>query len=257
MIELNICRTIFGFYGLQIDSADFLQRSGIFFERILSLQSFWKKIKISTTMQTVTVKAQERSSFGKSSNNSLRKEGRIPAVIYSKDSVKHCSVTEADLKHLVYTPDFKLAEVEVAGSNAKCTLQDIQFHPVTDNIVHVDFLELVPGHALKVNVPVRFKGVSPGVKGGGKLMQSLRKVKIKCTPENIVQELFVDISELELGFAVRIRDLELPDGIEVMTAEATPIASVEIPRALKTADDDADDTGAEAPAAEEAVAEEA
>ena len=179
-------------------------------------------------MQTVTVTAQERSSFGKSSNNTLRKEGRIPAVIYSKDSVKHCSVTEADLKHLVYTPDFKLAEVSVGGASAKCTLQDIQFHPVTDNIVHVDFLELVPGHALKVSVPVKFKGVSPGVKGGGKLMQSLRKVKIKCNPENIVPELFVDISELELGFAVRIRDIDLPDGIEVMTAEATPIASVEI-----------------------------
>jgi len=160
-------------------------------------------------MQTVTVTAQERSSFGKSSNNTLRKEGRIPAVIYSKDSVKHCSVTEADLKHLVYTPDFKLAEVSVGGASAKCTLQDIQFHPVTDNIVHVDFLELVPGHALKVSVPVKFKGVSPG------------------------------------------------DGIEVMTAEATPIASVEIPRALKTAGEE--ETGAEVAVegAGEAAAEEA
>jgi len=209
-------------------------------------------------MQIVNVEAQERNSFGKSSNKLIRKEGLIPAVIYSKEGVKHCSVTNADVKHLVYTADFKLAEIAIDGNKAKCTLQDIQFHPVTDNIIHMDFLELIDGHNVKVDVPVKFKGVSPGVKGGGKLMPSLRKVKIKCTPENIVPELFLDISNLELGYSVRVKDIELPEGIEIMNNGATPVASVEIPRALKTEDaeatketpDGATADEAEAPAAE-------
>ena len=205
-------------------------------------------------MQIVNVQAQERNSFGKSSNKLIRKEGLIPAVIYSKEGVKHCSVTNADVKHLVYTADFKLAEIAIGGTKSKCTLQDIQFHPVTDNIIHMDFLELIDGHTVKVDVPVKFKGVSPGVKAGGKLMPSLRKVKIKCTPENIVPELFLDISELELGFAVRVKDIELPEGVEVMNNGATPVASVEIPRALKTADDESAATPDAAVAVEEASA---
>jgi len=126
-------------------------------------------------MQIVNVEAQERTAFGKSSNKLIRKEGLIPAVIYSKEGVKHCSVTNADVKHLVYTSDFKLAEITVNGSKSKCTLQDIQFHPVTDNIIHMDFLELIDGHSVKVDVPVKFKGVSPGVKAGGNHPSSISR----------------------------------------------------------------------------------
>lgn len=186
-------------------------------------------------MQVINIDAQERTEYGKSSSKAIRKEGRIPVVIYSKDGVKHASVTNNDVKSIVYTPDFKLAEINVGGTIAKCTLQDIQFHPVTDNIVHMDFLELVDGHPVKVSVPVKFKGTSPGVKVGGKLMQSLRRVKIKCNPENIVNELFVDISNLELGSAVRVREIELPDGVTMMSEGSTPVANVEVPRALKSA----------------------
>ncbi len=202
-------------------------------------------------MQVINVEAQERNNFGKSSNKQLRKNGRIPAVIYSKDGVKHCSVTHADVKHLVYTPDFKLVEISVGSGAAKCTLKDIQFHPVTDAIEHMDFLELIDGHPVKVEVPVKFKGVSPGVLAGGKLMQSLRKVKIKCIPSAIVDQLYVDISNLELGAAVRIRDIEFPEGVEVMSEGATPVATVEVPRALKSAAaKEGPAAGGEAPAAE-------
>ncbi len=206
-------------------------------------------------MQVVNVVAQDRNEYGKSSTKKMRNSGRIPAVIYSKEGSRHCSVTESDVKHLIYTPDFKLAEIELGGKKSKCTLQDIQFHPVTDNIQHIDFLELIDGHPVKVNVPVKFKGTSPGVKAGGKLMQSLRRVKIKCTPEQLVDELYVDISDLELGNAVRIKDLELPEGIEVMSESGTPVATVEVPRALKSAAAAAEEGEATKEAAEGATEE--
>jgi large subunit ribosomal protein L25 len=187
-------------------------------------------------MQVVNINGEVRQGSGKSANKALRKEGKVPAVIYGGKENIHFTTTPKALKTLVYTPDFKLAEVEVDGQKYKTILKDIQFHPVSDEIVHVDFQELVPDHKVNVSVPVRFKGVSPGVKNGGKLIQSMRKVKIKVTPEQIVDELIADISKLELGSAIRVRDLIVGEGIEIMTTSATPLASVEVPRALKSAD---------------------
>lgn len=187
-------------------------------------------------MQVVNINGEARQGTGKSANKSLRKEGKIPAVIYGGKENIHFVTTSKALKSLVYTPDFKLAEVEVDGQKYKTILKDIQFHPVTDEIVHVDFQELIPDHKVNVSVPVRFQGVSPGVKDGGKLIQSMRKVKIKVTPELIVDELIADISELQLGSAIRVRDLIVGEGIEIMTTDATPLASVEVPRVLKSED---------------------
>ena len=186
-------------------------------------------------MQVVNINGESRQSTGKTSNKSLRKEGKIPAVIYGGKENVHFATYVKALKPLVYTPDFKLAEVEVEGQTYKTIVKDIQFHPVTDEIVHVDFQELVPEQKVNVSVPVRFKGASPGVKNGGKLIQSMRKVKIKVAPEHIVDELFADISKLQLGSSIRVRDLIIGDGVEVMSPGATPLASVEVPRALKSA----------------------
>lgn len=184
-------------------------------------------------MQTEVFKAEARDVKVKASD--IRKQGRIPAVLYGPNVNEHFSVTHNDIKKLVYTPDFKVGEVELGGANHKCIVKDVQFHPVTDQIRHIDFLLLKEGTKVKVELPVKFKGVSPGVKEGGTLMQSMRKVKVKLDPKDLVDELFVDISELTLGSAIRVKDLEVTEGIEVMVNEATPIASVEIPRALKSA----------------------
>ena len=186
-------------------------------------------------MQVVNIVGEVREATGKSSNKALRKEGKVPAVIYGGQENIHFATTEKAMKSLIYTPDFKLAEIEVGGNKYKTILKDIQFHPVTDEVVHIDFQELVPDHKVNVAVPVRFQGTSPGVKNGGKLIQSMRKVKIKVAPEHIVDELVADISELELGSSIRVRDLMIGEGIEVMTTGATPLASVEVPRALKSA----------------------
>ncbi len=186
-------------------------------------------------MQVITIKGESRNELGKKGANSTRKQGLIPCVMYGLNEVIHFSTTPNEVRHLVYSPDFKIAQVEVDGKNFKCILKDKQFNPVTDSIMHLDFLMLVEGRPVKVEVPVRFKGTSPGVKSGGKLLQKVRKVKIKATPEQLVDELMVDISHLELGQSIRIRDVKAGEGVEVLNSPGTPIATVEIPRALRSA----------------------
>ena len=206
-------------------------------------------------MQTVSFTAEKRPEGVKAA--AIRKEGRIPAVLYGPDVLEQISVIQNDVKHLIFTPDFKMGEVEVGGAKHKCIIKDIQYHPVTDNIRHIDFLALKPGTKVKLSIPVRFKGVSPGVKSGGSLMVSVRRVKVKADPANLVDELFVDISELELGDAVRVRDIEKVDGIELLVDGATPVAIVEVPRALKSAEAEAEaiEEGAPAEGAQAAPAE--
>ena len=137
---------------------------------------------------------------------------------------------------MVYTPDFKLAEISIGGASRKALLKEISFHPVTDEIEHIDFLELIDGQTINAEIPVKFTGTSPGVKSGGKLIRTLRTVKVKTKPETLVDTLYVSIDGLELGSAVRVRDIVVPDGIELMVDGAIPVANVEVPRALKSAE---------------------
>ena len=186
-------------------------------------------------MVSVEIKGSTRSELGKKGCRNDRNEGLVPAVIYGGGEVIHFTVETAAVKHLIYTPDFKLADLTIDGKKYKAILKATQFHPVTEKLLHMDFLRLIDNTPIKVEVPVRFKGVSPGVKVGGKLVQQLRKIKIKTTPEFLVDELKADISKLELGQALRVREIIIPKGIEIINTGATPVALIEIPRALKAA----------------------
>lgn len=186
-------------------------------------------------MVSVQIQGTTRSEFGKKGSRNDRNSGTVPAVMYGGSEVVHFTVTPASVKHLIYTPEFKLAELEIDGKGYKAILKSAQFHPVTEQLLHIDFLRLIENTTIKVDVPLRFKGVSPGVKLGGKLIQQLRKIKIKTTPEFLVDELKADISKLELGQALRVREVIVPKGIEIMNNGATPVALIEIPRALKAA----------------------
>jgi large subunit ribosomal protein L25 len=186
-------------------------------------------------MVTVDIVGTPRNNFGKKGSNIDRKSGNVPAVIYGGEEVLHFTVTPASVKHLIYTPDFKVAQIAMNGKTYKAILKSMQFHPVTEELLHIDFLRLIDKTPIKVDIPLRFKGVSPGVKVGGKLIQQLRKIKIKTTPEFLVDELKADISKLELGQALRVRDVIVPPKIEILNNQATPVALIEIPRALKAA----------------------
>lgn len=186
-------------------------------------------------MQTVAIEGTPREAFGKKASKSFRKQGLVPCVAYSSDTTIHFTAPSTAFKKLIYTPDFKIAEITVDGKTYRAILKDAQYHPVTDAIVHLDFLLLVDGHKLIAEVPVKTQGVAPGVKLGGKLTLVTRRVKIKTTPENLVDHMSVDISDLDLGKSVRVRDLAVVEGVEVMTSPGIPLAAVEIPRALRSA----------------------
>ncbi|HOY14868.1 MAG TPA: 50S ribosomal protein L25 [Saprospiraceae bacterium] len=186
-------------------------------------------------MNTVTVSTQIREEVGSRGARTARAEGMVPAVIYGSNDPIHVLVNQKEVKPLIYTPDFKLGEISVNGSAIKCIVKETQFHPVTDELLHVDFLALTPGKKIKVEVPVRFVGNSPGVKNGGKLIQQLRKIKIKTTPENMIEEINVDISHLELGQVLRVKNVQVSKDIELLINPSILIANIEIPRALKSA----------------------
>lgn len=196
-------------------------------------------------MESIAIQGTKRTVLGKKATKQVRRSGQIPCVIYGGAQNIHFTTGKMDVRDLVYSADFKTVDIALGDQAVKCVLKDIVFHPVTDEIVHMDFMEMVADRKLKLQVPIRYTGEAPGVKTGGKLVKKLRKAKIKCNAADLVDALFVDISELELGFSVRVSDIQEVKGVEVMNAGGIPIASVEIPRALKSADDEEEGATAE------------
>lgn len=186
-------------------------------------------------MEIIALQGHRKESSGKEEVKKIRRNDQIPAVIYKSGGGEalQFSLNTPDIRHLIYTPKFKLAEITINGTTHKCIVKDIQFHPVTDAVMHLDFLELVPGVKFKATVPLRFAGTAPGVKAGGKFIPRLRQINILTTPEKVVDEVSADISTMELGSTIRVRDITPIDGVEITNTAAVPVASIEIPRALK------------------------
>jgi len=187
-------------------------------------------------MKTIALTGTLRSDLGKKSTKALRKEGLVPCVIYGGEKNIHFSAKAQDFRDLIYTNEFRTASVEVDGQSIPAIIKDIQFHPVTDNIMHIDMLELVDGKQVKAEIPLSLVGNAAGVKVGGVLMQKVRKVKVMTTPDKLSSTIEVNVDELTLGKSIRIRDIKVAEGIEVINAGGIPIASVEIPRALRSAE---------------------
>ncbi len=194
-------------------------------------------------MEVIAINGHPRTDLGKKGTKAVRNEEQIPCVLYGPGLSEHFSTDAASVRHLIYTPDFKVAEVSVGGQTHRCIVKDVQYHPVTERILHIDFLRLTEGHPIKVEVPLRFSGTAIGVKGGGKLQQKVRRVKIKTTPEHLVTELKLDISGLEMGQSIRIRDIKPPHNVEILNAPGTPVATIDIPRALRSASAAAEKAG--------------
>jgi len=187
-------------------------------------------------MNSVKIEGQERSDIGGKFARRLRTEGLVPGVIYGADGTNvHFSAPVMAFRPLVYTPDFQLAEVTVAGKSYRCILKDKQFDVITDELSHIDFLELVPGRKLTANLPLKFTGQSIGVKNGGRLELKMKTLKVRTLPENLVEAIEVDITNLELNGNLRVQDVTAPN-MEVMNAPRQPIASVVMTRALRQAE---------------------
>lgn len=186
-------------------------------------------------MEIIAIQGRRKEESGKNETKKIRREGFVPAIMYKSGGgdATQFSVDPKEFRNLVYTPQFKLAEVNLDGKSSRCIIKSIQFHPVTDEVVHIDFLELVPGVSFKATVPLRFAGQAPGVKAGGKFIPKMRRINIFTTPESVVDEVVADISTMDLGDTIRVRDIQLPQGVQITNNGAIPIATIEVPRALR------------------------
>lgn len=190
-------------------------------------------------MKTIKVQGELRSEIGKSVSRRLRSEGKVPAVIYGGNEPVHMTVTPMSVRKLVYSPEFQIVEIDVNGQTRRCIMKDLQFDVVTDELNHIDFLELVEDKKVIADLPINFIGQPQGVKDGGRLVIKLKTVKVRTYPKNLVAQIDVNIENLQLNGNVRVQDIPA-DGMEIMNPPRIPIASVVMTRALRQAESDAE-----------------
>lgn len=217
-------------------------------------------------MKTFKLAAEPRTELGKKSVKALRKEGKIPAVINGgalvelpfKGELKpgqklveldakrgmittDIVVTAEDVRKLVYTPDIFEVDLTLNGEEIKAVMKDLQFQPVKDTLLHIDFLQVYPDKPIVMEVPVQIEGHAAGVKAGGKLTLSMRKLKVKAVYSNIPERLVINVDDLQLGKSMAVGDLHF-EGLELMNAKNAVVCAVQLTRAAR---------GAQAKAAEE------
>jgi len=183
-------------------------------------------------MNTITIEGQLRTEFGKAATRQLRSEEKVPGVIYGGAKEINFSAPATAFKNIVYTPEFMLAELNIEGTSYHCVLKDLQFNKVSDQLIHVDFLELVEDKKVTVTLPLKFKGVPAGVKAGGKLVTKIKSLKIKTLPKHLRENIEIDITHLELNDNLRVQDVKA-ENMEVLNSPRIPIASVTLTRQLK------------------------
>ncbi len=164
----------------------------------------------------------------------LRREGQVPCVIYGGGDNISFSVDAKDLKPLIYTPNSFIVEFDIDGNKEKAVLRETQFHPVKDEVLHVDFYRVIAGKPIAIDVPVKLEGIAEGVKQGGKLSLSKRKLRVLALEENLPDELKIDVSGLELGKSIFVNDIHI-DGLQILTPGTTAICAVRMTRAARGA----------------------
>ncbi|OON67397.1 50S ribosomal protein L25/general stress protein Ctc [Hymenobacter sp. CRA2] len=183
-------------------------------------------------MKSLEIVGFKRANLGKKEAKRLRLESYVPCVMYGGETQVHFYVPAILFRELLYTPEVHIVDLNVEGDTYRAIVQDAQFHPVNEMLLHVDFLQLQEGKEVKMDVPVKYVGVSPGVQQGGKLVSKLRKLKVQALPENLPDFVAVDISDLGLGKSIKVSKVETT-GYKILTNQLAPIATVAIPRALK------------------------
>ena len=183
-------------------------------------------------MKTITIEGQLRTDFGKKATRQLRSQELVPAVIYGGAKEINFSAPAKAFKPLVYTGEFQLAEISLDGKAYRCVLKDLQFDKVTDELIHLDLLELVEDKTVVATLPLKFVGTSAGVKGGGKLITKMKALKVKTLPKYLKENIEVDITTLELNENIRVQDVKA-ENMEVMNSPRIPVASVVMTRQLK------------------------
>jgi large subunit ribosomal protein L25 len=207
-------------------------------------------------MKTIEIKAISRSNFGKKETKSLRAEDKVPCVMYGGKENLHFYAHENEFRSLIYTPDAHLISLQIDGKSYNAILKDLQFHPVSDKLLHIDFIQVSEDKPVLIYIPIKISGVSPGVKAGGRLKINRRSLKIKGLTRDFPEHLDIDISNLEIGMSLKIGDLKY-DNLLIMENKKSMIVAVATSRVVQKEETEAEVAPAaegEEPAAEQAGA---
>jgi large subunit ribosomal protein L25 len=185
-------------------------------------------------MKTIAIKGDARNDLGKSATKAVRAAGQVPCVLYGAGENMHFSVYESDFKNLVYTPNTYLVRLDVEGKQVIAKLQDLQFHPVSEAIIHADFYALNLDNPVDLRLPIKVVGNSPGVRAGGKLQVKIRKLAVRGLIQDLPDFIEVNIDALEIGKSVRVRDLSV-ENVELMDTPENSVVSVVVTRAARSA----------------------
>lgn len=185
-------------------------------------------------MQSIKLSAKKREEFGKKSSKMVRREDRIPAVIYGQGEPVNFSLDAKEVKAIIYTPKSYIVELDIEGTKEIGVLREVQYHPVKEEILHMDFYRVNEAKPVTIDIPVRITGSSEGVKMGGKLVQSKRKLTVSGLLKDLPDELTVDITELGIGKTIFVGDLSY-DNLRLMNPATTAICAIRVTRAAAAA----------------------
>lgn len=187
-------------------------------------------------MKTYELKGEIREDFGKKAARSFRSEGLIPCVIYGGHNEENVNfvVKTGDVRKLIYTPEVFLVDLDFGKKKLQAILKDIQFHPVKDTILHIDFLHVFEKVPVVMEIPVRLEGLAAGVRAGGKLSLDMRKLKVKALASKLPEELVVNVEKLELGKSIQVGELSFED-IEILNSKNAVVCRVQLTRAARGA----------------------
>jgi len=186
-------------------------------------------------MESIALKVSLREETGKKSSKATRAQENIPCVLYGGKENVNFFASESDFRHLLFTPTVYIVHIDIDGNNYNAIIKDLQFHPVTDKLLHADFYEISDDKPVTVEIPVKLNGSSKGVREGGKLMMDKRKVKVKGLTKDIPAEIEIDITELGVGKSIRAGEIITDGKYKVVLAKETPIVSVRTTRAAAAA----------------------
>lgn len=201
-------------------------------------------------MKSVSISGSPRANVGKQDAKALRNQGNVPCVLYGGKEQVHFYVPAADFKNLIYTPNVHTVELNIGGNKYNAILQEAQYHRIEDHLLHADFLEVIPGKPVVMNIPVKTTGTSPGVRAGGKLNKKLKTLKVRGLVEKMPDVINIAIDNLEIGQGVRVEDIKI-DGLTMLNSPNVTVVSVQVTRAATAAENAAaaSATPAAAPAA--------
>jgi large subunit ribosomal protein L25 len=188
-------------------------------------------------MKRVSISGSPRENVGKKDAKMHRKAGRVLGVVYGGKEQKHFTLVKYDFNKLIFTPDVFIVDLEINGEVIPTILQDVQYHPVTDEVLHADFLQLIEGKPVSVNLPIKLDGVAPGIIKGGVLNRKLRTVPIKGLVDDIPERFNIDISKLDIGDSVKIRDVDFGK-LTPLVNEGNVIVSVKTARGIVVDEDE-------------------